>query len=178
MKKIILGTLLFISLASFAQDQSPIVINVRDNARLAFNGVAVKQKATVINYSPVVNTTKDFLITVVITYYVNNGGAYGSSVLSAIAADNNLSVEEKESLTTQFQDRLFTYTTSGRHTDINGNLVSTSTPSAIPEIQYWQSFKLNNASLGMTSASTQGALDAEYKIVAAIVTKMDSRKNF
>lgn len=163
-----------------AQDQTAIVVNVRDNAKLQWGGSAVKMKATVIGYSPVVNTTKDFTITVSIQLYENNAGSYGSSILSLITSDQTLSPEEKEELLNRYADKTITYTTAGRYVDnlTNGNLVSSSTPGAIPELAYWQNFKLNNANLGMTSQSTQGALDAEYKIVTAIINKLNSRKNF
>lgn len=178
MKKLILLFALIASFEAIAQDQTPIVVNVRDNAKLQFNGAAVKMKATVVSYIPVNETSKNFTITVAVQLYENNAGAYGSLITSVIAADGTLSEEEKTELLQRYADKTITYSTTGKYTDVNGNLVSSSTPGAIPEIQYWQSFKLNHASLNMTSASTQGALDAEYKIIQAIVAKLNTRKNF
>ena len=94
-----------------------------------------------------------------------------------ITSDNNLSSEEKADLLVRYGDREIQYNTVGKFVDSNGNPVDATAPGAIPELQYWQSFKLNNAALGMTSASTQGALDAVYKIIIAIVNKLDNRKN-
>lgn len=161
-----------------AQDQTAIVINVRDHAKLEYNGAKVKMKATVVNYAPVNETTKDFVIVLSIQLYENVAGSYGALVTALIAADQNLSDEEKAESLQRYADRTITYTTRGKFVDNNGNSVTQSTPGAITEIAYWQAFKLNNVALGMTSASTQGALDAEYKIIAAIVAKLNSRKNF
>lgn len=165
-----------IASAAFAQvDQSPNVINLADNTRLQYKGSAVKMKGTVSNFT--VNTVQDFTITVIVTMYVNNAGAYGVQVTQDIAADNTLSTDQQNELMSTYGDRVVTYSTSGQFTDANGNLVASTTPGAIPEIQYWQSFKINQVP-GYTSASTQSALALNKLIIAAIVAKLDTRKKW
>ena len=177
MKKILF--LLLFPLASFAQlDQTPIVVNISDSPVLQYNGAFVKQKALVTDYQPIINSTKDFSVTVVITCYVNNSGSYGSSVYSDIASNATLSTEQKTQLQAMYGDRTVTYTTIGQCTDVNGNLEPCSTSGAIPEIQYWQTFKLSQIPGIGSSLSTQGAAAVQYLIIQAIVSKLDSRKKW
>lgn len=176
--KTLIVILTLVSLTAFGQaDQTLIIVNTRDNAKLQFNGNPVKTKAIVYSFKPVSNSTKDFEIVLVIQMYSSVSGSYGSLITSLISADGTLSQEEKDDLLIRYQDKVITYSTANRFTDVSGNIVLSTTPGAIPEIQYWQTFKLNQIA-GMGSASTQGALDAEYLTIKAIVNKMDSRKNF
>ena len=162
---------------SYAQDQAPIVVNVRDNAKLQFNGANVKMKATVLLFEPVTSSTKDFVIRLSITMFENSAGSYGQPIADLINADATLSPEEKEDLLNRYADKIITYTTSGKYVDVSGNAVTQSTPGAITELQYWQTFKLNQVA-GMGSISTQGAMDAQYLTIRAIVLKLNQRKNF
>ena len=177
MKKIITLLLFFISLQLSAQDLTPITVNIRDNARLQYNGAAVKMKAVVLQFRPVTESSKDFVLHLSIQMYENNAGAYGSKITELIRNDNTLSDEEKIELTERYRDREVIYSTAGKYVDANGNPVASDAVGAMPELLYWQNFKMNNLALGMTSASTQGAMDAIYKIINAIVTKLNIRKN-
>lgn len=177
MKKLILFLLLLPLLSTAQPDQSDIVVNVRDNARLQYNGSAVKQKAVVIGYTPVSRGSKDFIITVSIRMYENVAGSYGSLVTDLIYADGALSEEEKSDLLTRYADKTIQYTTANKFVDPSGNLVASDFPGAVPELQYWQAYMLNQVPT-MSSLATQGALDATYKTVKAIVAKMNTRKNF
>ena len=172
MKTII--ALLFICTAAFSQ----VKVDIRNNAKLEWEGAKVKQKFHVLYYAPVFEGSQDFVIRGVIEMYANNAGAYGGYIPDLIQADTTLSSEEKEDLVVRYGNKEVPYTTAGKYTDVNGNRVTATTPGAIPELQYWSGFKLNHASLGMTSASTQGALDAQIKILTAIVKRLDLRKNF
>lgn len=179
MKKI---TLIFLFVMSFMScwsqlDQTPIVVNVRDNAKLQYNGAVVKMKATVLSFEPVTFTTKDFRIVLSITMFENNGGSYGAVITDLVRADGTLSPEEKADLLERYADKIITYTTNNKYVDMNGDPLSQGAPGAIPELQYWQTFKLNQVA-GMGSVSTQGALDAEYLTIRAIVLKLNQRKNF
>lgn len=176
MKKLLM-LLLLLPLLSTAQDQSEIVVNIRDNARLQFNGAAVKQKAAVVSYTPVSGGGKDFTIVLRIKMYESNGGNYGSLITELIQADATLSEEEKQDLVIRYADKIIEYSTAGRYVDASGNLVSPLAGGAIPELQYWQAYKLNQVPT-MLSLATQGALDATYKTIQAIIAKMNARKNF
>ncbi len=183
MKKIILITFLFLSIKSIAQDISQIVVNLSDNPKLQWNGAAVKQKAIVTDWRPLINGNKEFYIAVRIQYYENISGAYGSRILDLIAADQalqtpTLSTDQASQLRNIYADRSFDHQSTGLCCDSNGVIVNCSSGSSIgSEAFYWQQFKLNQVS-GITSISTQGAFDAEYKIIAAIVAKMNTRKNW
>lgn len=178
MKKIFLIFTLLLSVELSAQDNTAIVVNIRDNAKLEYGGAAVKMKAVVLDYSPIYFGSKEFQVRVSIQMYQGVAGAYGGKITTLILADQTLSEEEKIDLLDRFRDRDITYTSANKWVDASGNSVLSTAPGAITELAYWQSFKLNHASLGMTSASTQGALDAEYKIIQAIVAKLNQRKNF
>lgn len=178
MKKI-LFLFLLLPLIGFAQlDQTPIVVNISDSPVLQYNGAFVKQKATVIDYDPIINSIKDFSIQVTISCYVNNSGAYGASVYSDIAANATLSTDQKAQLQAMYGDRTVTYTTIGQCTDASGNIVACTAGGAIPEIQYWQTFKLNQIPGMGGSLSAQGAAAVQYLIIQAIVSKLDSRKKW
>lgn len=190
MKKIITLFLLAISLTGLSQDSSPISVNLSDNPKLQWNGSAVKQKAIVMDYRPLINGTKEFYIRVRVQLYENLSGAYGSKIQDLLTADQalqtpTLSSDQYSQLSTIYADRIIEHQTTGLCADAtSGNIVScfqqdgvTPTPNAVSEEAYWQAFKLNQVS-GVTSISTQGALDAEYKIIIAIITKMNSRKNW
>lgn len=177
MKNLFLAFALLISTVCVAQDFTQIVVNVRDNARLQFNGSAVKMKAVVIDFSPVTQTTKEFCIKLSIQMYENIGGSYGQPIISVINADATLSAEEKADLLERYADKIIFYSTANRWVNVSGDNVHLTTPGAIPEIQYWQTFKLNQVA-GMGSISTQGALDAQYLTIRAIILKLNSRKNF
>ena len=177
--KLTLVFFLFVSIGLYAQtDLTPIVINIRNSAKLQWNGVAVKQKIRVLNVAFVRDGQKEFYFNVHLERYENNGGAYGSKITDLISVDTLLSIEERADLLTVYGDKEIQYTTNGKFTDANGNLVANDVVGAIPELQYWQAFKMNNVALNMTSASTQGGLDGIYKIIVAIVNRMDGRKNF
>jgi hypothetical protein len=176
MKNTIIILLLALSLQLSAQDTTPITVNIRDNAKLQFGGQAVKMKAVVLQFRT--EQSKDFVLHLYIQMYANNAGAYGGKITDLITADGTLSAEEKSDLLERYRDREVIYTTAGKYVDSNGEHVASDAPGAQSELAYWQAFKLNNAALGMTSASTQGALDAIYKIQIAIITKLNSRKNF
>jgi hypothetical protein len=177
MKTIITLTLALVLGSSIAQDLTPITVNIRDNARLQWGGAVVKMKAVVLQFRPVSEQSKDFVLHLSIQMYENNAGAYGSKITDLISADVTLTADEKTDLLDRYRDREVIYSTAGKYVDATGERVASDAPGAIPEIQYWQTFKMNNAALGMTSASTQGALDGIYKIAIAIVNKLNARKN-
>lgn len=176
MKNTIIILLLALSLQLSAQDTTPITVNIRDNAKLQFGGSAVKMKAVVLQFRT--EATKEFIMHLSIQMYANNAGAYGGKITDLISADETLSAEEKKELLDRFRDREVIYTTQGKWVNANGDPVASDAVGARSELEYWQSFKMNNVALGMTSASTQGALDAIYKIQIAIITKLNLRKNF
>ena len=177
--KLTLVFFLFVSIGLYAQtDLTPIVINIRNSAKLQWNGVAVKQKIRVLNVAFIRDGQKEFYFNIYLERYENIGGVYGSKITDLILADGTLSAEEKADMLTVYGDKEISYTTNGKFTDVNGNLVASDSVGAIPELQYWQAFKMNNVTLNMTSASTQGGLDGIYKIITAIVNRMDGRKNF
>src|SRR6187402_3449768 len=142
MKKLLLISLVLVALISKGQDQTQIIVNLSDNAKLQYNGVAVKMKAVVVDYSPVVYGTKDFRISVTIKYYINNAGAYGGLVTADIEADQTLSASQKEYLLDVYKDRSFSYNTMGNYVNAQGDVVPFGTVGSVPEYQYWQSFKL------------------------------------
>ncbi len=160
-----------------ALDNSLIVVNLRDNSRLSYNGGTVKMKGTVLEFSPINDSgQKEISIRLSITYYISNAGAYGATVLSTILADNTLSVEEKENLLNTFDDRTITYYTGGNMVDASGNIVPPSTNGAIPEKEYWQNFQLNQVA-GVTGM-TMSAMGAVYAIITAFVNKLNQRKKW
>jgi hypothetical protein len=183
MKKIIF--LLLLSVSAIAQDISPIVVNISDSPLLQYNGAFAKRKATVVNYLPLTQGSKEFSITVNIVYYVNNAGAYGATIQSDIAANATLSSDQQTQLSEVYKPFNFTYSTSGKCADqTTGALVNcfqadgtTPTVNAISDLAYWQAFKLNQIS-GVTSLTTNGAADVQYRIIQAIVAKLDSRKKW
>lgn len=190
MKKLLLISLLFLAINSIAQDNSAIVVNLSDNPKLQWNGAAVKQKAVVKSYQPLINGTKEFYICVTVQLYENVSGAYGSRILDLLAADQalqtpTLTADQYSQLCKIYADRVVDHQTTNLCADAtSGNIVPcfqadgvTPTVNAVTEAAYWQAFKLNQVS-GITSISTQGAFDAEYKIIAAIVAKMNTRKNW
>lgn len=178
MKRLILLLSLLPTLCCAQLDLTQIVVNVSDNPLLQYNGAAVKQKATVLNYQPLLGTLKDFSITVGISCYINNAGAYGSTVISDIAAklqSATITADQAAQLYLMYQDRQVTYTTAGQCSDSNGNIEACSVNGAIPEIQYWQTFTLTQ--VGVSSLALSAA-QAQYKIITAIVNKLDSRKKW
>lgn len=168
-----------------AQDVSPIVVDLPDNPRLQWNGASVKQRAVVLHWQPVINGSKDFYIKVKIQNWSNNAGAYGSLITSLILADGTLSADQQQRLIIQYGDWIFEHQSSGVFCDnTTGAVVPqfqqdgiTPTVNAVPEAAYWQQFKLNQVS-GVTSITTQGAFDSEYKIINAVVAQMTTRKNW
>lgn len=177
MKNLILSFFVLASMCVYAQpDNAPIVVNVRDNPKLQFNGAAVKVKA-VIDYFHI-DRTKDFQIGLTLEFYVNNSGAYGPLVVSVIAADTvNLTADERAGLIATYGNRQIVYSTAGKYVNAAGDIVTAGAPGAIPELQYWQTFKLNQVA-GMGTLSTQGAMDAQYLILKAIINKLNSRKQW
>lgn len=189
MKKLFLLGLLCFSITAWAQQiLSPI--NLNDNLKLQWNGVNVKQKAILQRFHVLRDGSTEFYISVNIQYYENVSGTYGSKITDLINADQQLqtptlSSDQAAQLLVIYSDRHVEHSTLGVCVDAtSGNIVSclqidgvTPTVNAIAESVYWQTFKLNQVS-GITSVSTQGAMDAIYKIAAAIVTKMNSRKNW
>jgi hypothetical protein len=110
--------------------------------------------------------------------------------LDLLAADQQLqtptlSADQYSQLVTIYADKIVEHQTTGLCADAtSGNIVPcfqadgvTPTVNAVTEAAYWQAFKLNQVS-GITSLSTQGAMDAEYKIIQAIIAKMNTRKNW
>ena len=179
MKTIISSILLFISSLLMAQpDTNPILVNVRDNAKLQWNDSSVKMKLRVIEIRYVTDGKKDFYFKGYLEMYENNAGSYGEKITYLVSSDSTLTNEEKADLIFRYGDKEIEYSTRDKWTDLSGNLVPAGTDGAIPELEYWQKFKLNSGALGMTSQSTQGALDAIYKITIAIVNRMNTRKNF
>lgn len=177
MKTIIFLSLILLSITSFAQDTSPIVVNLRDNGALQYNGAYVKMKCIVTDYRPVINAGKDFYIAVKIQYYENVSGAYGTYIPTLIQNNATLTAEEKAILLQVYGDKDFNWQTTNKWVDASGNIVPQGTAGAISELQYWQQFKLNQVA-GMGTLSTQGAVDAQYLIIQAIVNKMNQRKNW
>ena len=188
MKAIILFFLISLSAIaqeSLSQDISPIIVNISDSPSLQYKGAAVKRKATVVDYRPLNSSSKEFFLSVNIVYYVNSSGAYGATVQNDILADGTLSSEQQLQLLDVYKPITITYTTQGKCADqTTGNIVPcfqadgvTPTANSISEIGYWQTFKLNQVS-GVTSLSTNGTADVQYKIVAAIISKLDSRKKW
>jgi len=186
MKKIILALLTtLIAFEINAQDTSPIVIDLPDNPALQFNGAAVKQRATVISWQPAINGAKEFYIKVKIQNWSNNSGAYGSLITSLIYANGTLSTDQQNRLAIQYGDWFFEHQSNGVFCDNTTGAITTQfqqdgitpTPNAVPEIAYWQQFKLNQVA-GTTSLTTQGAFDEEYKIIKAVVAQMSTRKNW
>lgn len=176
MKKLIFFLLLIPAFAfSQTADTTPIEVNLSDNARLQWGGSAVKQKCIVLDYRPIINANKDFYIRVRIQYYANNAGTYGGKITDLINADATLSTDQRAQLLQIYNDRIFEWQSTDVCVDVNGDV--TACPGAMTENAYWQQFKLSQVS-GIGSLSTQGAFDAEYKIIRALVTKMNSRKNW
>ena len=168
-----------------ALDSSPIVINLPDNPRLQWSGASVKQKAVVLAWQPVINGSKEFYIKVKIQNWSNNAGAYGSLITSLIQADGTLSADQQQRLGIQYGDWIFEHQSTGVWCDLTTGAITTQfqqdgitpTVNAVSEAEYWQQFKLNQVS-GVTSISTQGAFDSEYKIIAAVIAQMTTRKNW
>lgn len=168
-----------------ALDSSPIVINLPDNPRLQWGSAAVKQRAVVLTWQPVINGSKEFYIKVKIQNWSNNAGAYGSLITSLIQADGTLSWDQQQRLIIQYGDWIFEHQSTGVFCDnTTGAIVPqfqqdgvTPTVNAVSEEEYWQQFKLNQVS-GVTAISTQGALDSEYKIISAVIAQMTTRKNW
>jgi hypothetical protein len=185
MKKLL--SILFFSLTLLvrAQDTSPIQVDLPDNPRLQWSGSAVKQRAIVLHWQPLINGTKEFYIKVRIQYWSNNSGAYGSLITSLIQADGTLSSDQQSQLLQQYGDKFFEHQSTSVCTDASGNIQPctfqadgvTLSVGLMYESAYWQQFKLNQVS-GVTSISTQGAFDAEFKIITAVVNKMSTRKNW
>src|SRR6478736_263675 len=184
MKKIIFALLLICSFAK-AQDSTPIVFNLPDNPRLQWGGLAVKQKAVVLDWRPVLNGTKEFYIKVKIQNWSTSGGTYGSLITSLITADGTLSADQQTRLLIQYGDWYFEHQSTGVWCDNTTGAITTQfqqdgvtpTVNAVPEEAYWQQFKLNQVS-GMGSLTTQGAFDSEYKIIQAVIAQMTTRKNW
>jgi len=158
-----------------ALDNSPNVINLSDNASLQYLGANVKMKATVLDFS--INVAKDFYLTVTISFYVNNAGSYGAKVTDDIIANATLSADQQAQLLNIYQDRTISYTTSGKYTDASGNITTSDQVGAIPELQYWQGFFVNQIP-GFGTAGTTGALQLTYLIIAAIINKLNTRKKW
>jgi hypothetical protein len=186
MKTIIIFLLSITTL--FGQQIAPI--NLSDNAKLQWNGANVKQKAIICSFYYPLNASADFYIKVRVQFYENISGAYGSKILDLINADQalqspTLSGDQASALMTAYADRLVEYQTTGKCADTTtGNIVPclqsdglTPTVNALAESAYWQTFFLNQVS-GVTSISTQKAMNAIEKIEAAIVAKMNTRKNW
>jgi hypothetical protein len=185
MKKIIFLLFAVISISATAQDVTPIQVDLPDNPRLQWSGAAVKQRAIVLVWQPMINGNKEFYIKVKIQNWSNSSGVYGSLITSLIQADGTLSADQQSRLLIQYGDWIFEHQSTGVYCDnTTGAIVSqfqadgvTPTVNAVPESAYWQQFKLNQVS-GMNSLTTQGAFDAEYKIIKAVVAQMSTRKNW
>lgn len=160
-----------------AADSTPIIVTLSDNAKLQWNGSFVKMKALVRQFNPIINTSKDFYIAVDIQFYENLSGSYGSKITDLISADGTLTSDQKTSLLSIYGDKFFEHFTVNNFCDASGNIVAPGTAGATTEIAYWQQFLLNQVA-GITAITTQGAFDAIYKIVQALVAKMNTRKNW
>jgi len=185
MKNIILFFLLLLAINSIAQDVSPIVVDLPDNPRLQWGGLAVKQRAVVLAWQPVINGSKEFYIKVKIQNWSVNAGTYGSLITSLIQADGTLSSDQQSRLLIQYGDWFFEHQSTSVWCDNTTGAITTQfqqdgitpTVNAVPEAAYWQQFKLNQVS-GMGSITTQGAFDSEYKIIKAVIAQMTTRKNW
>lgn len=176
MKTILSILILLCSFCVIAQDQTPIVVNLSDNAVLQYSGAFVKQKCVVLDYRPIINGTKDFYIKVRVSYYQNNSGAYGGKITDLIQANGVWSQDQKNLAAASYQDWVFEYQSTGKLVDpATGNIVDSSFPGNIPEYQYWQTFTLIQA--GVPSASG-GAMAAIYTIIGAKVAKLNTRKSW
>lgn len=175
--------LFLLSVSAFAQQIAPI--NLSDNAKLQWGGANVKQKAIITSFYYPLSGTADFYIKVRVQFYENISGAYGSKILDLINADQTLSADQASSLMGIYADKTIEHQTTGLCADnTTGNIVPclqadgiTPTVNAVAESAYWQQFFLNQIS-GVTSISTQKAMNAIEKIEAAIVAKMNTRKNW
>lgn len=184
MKKILFALLIISSYAN-AQDTTPIQVDLPDNPRLQWGGVAVKQRAVVMDWRPVVNSSKEFYIKIKIQNWSVSGGTYGSLITSLVQADNTLSSDQQTRLLIQYGDWYFEHQSTGIWCDNTTGAITTQfqqdgvtpTVNAVTEAAYWQQFKLNQVS-GMTSLTTQGAFDSEYKIIKAVIAQMTTRKNW
>src|SRR6478736_450363 len=160
-----------------AQDSSQIIINLADSLVVSYANALVKQKALILEYQPIINSAKDFRIKLRVSYYVNNAGAYGGRVLDVIQTNQTWSDDQKRLASASYQDWIFEYQSTGKYVDVNGDVVPQDTIGAIPEMEYWQSFKLNQVTGIAGTTALQGAIDAEYKIIAAIIAKLNTRKS-
>ena len=151
------------------------VVNLSDNLRLQFNGNPVKQKAVITSFT--IFNTKEWQLEVQIQSYESVAGAYGNYIMTTIAADGVLTQAQKDVLLQTYGDKYIRYGTAGHWVDVNGNIVASGTPGAITELAYWQQFKLNQIA-GTGTLSTQGALDEMYLIVAALINKLNTNKNW
>jgi len=175
---------------SFAQDNTLIVVNVSNDPSLYYKATTdgspsiVKRKATLIEWKELTN--KEFYIKLSVTYYKDNAGSYGSRIIDLIQADAGLSSDQKFNATEQFKDRIIEYQTNGKYVDSTTGLSVnqfqpdgiTPTVGAVTDLTYWQAFKLNQVPGMGGSLSTQGAMDAGYKVKSAIIGQMATRKNF
>lgn len=185
MKKLILISFLLLAITSIAQDITPISVDLPDNPRLQWNGFAVKQRAVVISWQPVINGAKEFYIKIKIQNWSSSVGTYGSLITSLIQADGTVSPDQQTRLLIQYGDWFFEHQSTGVFCDNTSGLIVpqfqqdgiTPTVNAVSEAAYWQQFKLNQVT-GMTSITTQGAFDSEYKIQKAVVVQMTVRKNW
>ena len=168
---------LLISFCTSAQvaNNTWAVVNLSDNLRLQFNGNPVKQKAVVSSFT--IYNTKEWQLEVMVQSYESVAGAYGNYILATIAADGTLTTAQKDVLSLTYSDKYIRYGTAGHWVDVNGNIVASGTPLAITELAYWQQFKLNQIA-GTGTLSTQGALDEMYLIVAALINKLNTNKNW
>jgi len=174
MKTIIFLLLSFCASAQVANN-TWTVVNLSDNLRLQFNGNPVKQKAVITSF--IIYNTKEWQLEVQVQSYESVAGAYGNYIPATIAADGVLTQAQKDVLLQTYNDKYIRYGTTGHWVDVNGNIVSAGTPGAITELAYWQQFKLNQIA-GTGTLATQGALDEVYLIVAALINKLNTNKNW
>lgn len=158
-----------------AADNTLITVNLRDDPKLKYGTTAIKRKAFVQSWATEMD--KEIRIKLTMKYYASNAGAYGADAETSINADGSLTAEEKAYQKETFKDREFNYTTRGRWVDVSGNPVAEGTLNAITELQYWQSFKLDDVTTPVNIPDMNfGAFAAVYAIASAMIARLDTLK--
>lgn len=155
-----------------AADSTRLVVNISDDPRLRYNSTIIKRKVEVRSWGPEID--REITIRMIIKFYANSAGAYGSDAVTAINADATLTAEQKDWQRQTFADREVNYSTRGRWVLADGTPVAEGTSNAITELEYWQRFTLDN--VNAITDMNYGAFAAVYAIATAMIQRLDTLK--
>lgn len=155
-----------------AANNTLITVDLSDDPKLRYGTTIIKRRALVQQWGT--ESDREIRMKLLIRLYANNAGAYGVEAIAGIDADATITADQKARQREIFKDQEINYTTRGRWVLANGTPVAEGTANAITELEYWQTFTLDQVQ-AITDMNF-GAFAAVYAIATAMIQRLDSLK--